>query len=74
MCAFPPYFVNNFQAEIQLLLDYLFFRFTILTEKIQTPGNTLQNLNFVFNTKSVQKQKFWYMILSVFVPYLMSKA
>lgn len=69
--CFPQFILTRYSAEIQLLLDFLFFRFTISTEEAITPGNTLQNLNFKF-TKP-QRQKALLMILTVFLPYLTTK-
>jgi hypothetical protein len=53
--CFPHQIVTKYTAELQLLLDYLFFRFTISTEDVMTPGNTLQNLNFKFSSNGSQK-------------------
>jgi hypothetical protein len=44
--CFPSRIVSHYTAEIAVLLDYLFFRFTVSTHKRVTPGNQLQNLNF----------------------------
>ncbi len=71
--CFPQSFVSRYTAELQLLLDYLFFRFTISTDDVITPGNTLQNLNFKFNNIYSQKQKALYMVFTVFLPYVVQK-
>ena len=47
--CFPQWVVNKYTAEIGLLLDYLFFRFTVATDTVVTPGNLLQNLNYKFH-------------------------
>lgn len=54
-----------------MLLDYLFFRFTVSTDSVITPGNQLQNLNYQFSSdaKFMQKQKALLMVLTVFLPY-----
>jgi len=49
--CFPQWVVNKYTAELQLILDFLYFRFTIATEDVITPGNLLQNLNFKFDPK-----------------------
>ena len=45
--AFPSHILSHYQPEIKLILDYLFFRHTIMNAKSAvTPGNILQNLRF----------------------------
>jgi hypothetical protein len=61
--------VSRYTAEFQLILDFLFFRFTISTDVI-TPGNSLQNLNYKFNS---HRQKALLMVFTVFMPYVITK-
>jgi len=61
--------VLNNTLEIQLLLDFIFFRFTT-AKGIQTPGNQLQNLKYKFKSR---KQMMALMLLQILVPYLYEK-
>ena len=70
VAVFPQQWVIKRSHEIQLLLDFLFFRFTT-ARGIQTPGQRLQNLKFAFKTKAQMLALF---LLQVLVPYLVSKA
>lgn len=67
--CFPQWLVSRFTAELQLFLDFLFFRFTISTDVI-TPGNSLQNLNYTFRS---HRQKALLMVFTVFLPYVITK-
>lgn len=68
--CFPQGIVSRYSAEITLLLDYLFFRFTV-SKGVVTPGNTLQNLDYKF--KQGNKQRLFLMIFTVFLPYVVTK-
>lgn len=67
--CFPQWIISSYTAELQLLLDFLFFRFTVSNDVI-TPGNTLQNLNFKFRSP---KHKALLMVFTVFLPYVVTK-
>jgi|688.fasta_scaffold1890513_1 hypothetical protein len=68
--AFPTTIVTKYSHEITLLIDYLFFRFTVATSsskfETQTPGNKLQNMRFAFKSK---RQVMALFLLQVFIPY-----
>ena len=68
--VFPQNWVIKRPYEIQLVLDFLFFRCTTARD-IQTPGLKLQNLKYVFRSK---KQMYALFLVQVFVPYLVAKA
>lgn len=67
--AFPQQMLSKFGLEIKLLLDYLFFRFTISND-VGTPGNLLQNLTFKFRS---QNQKLLLLAFTVLLPYAIDK-
>ena len=69
MKVFPQKIVLNNTLEIQLLLDFLFFRFTT-SKGIQTPGNSLQNLKYKFKSN---RQMMSLIALQILIPYLFEK-
>ena len=67
--VFPQNVVIRYSDELQLLLDFLFFRFTT-ARGIQTPGFRFMNLKYSFSSK---KQRMALLTVQVFLPYLISK-
>lgn len=61
--------VSRYFPEIKLLLDYIYFRFTILVD-VNTPGNGLQNLKYKFAN---HRSKIVLLLLTVLGPYVGSK-
>ena len=67
--VFPQKWVLTYSNELQLLLDYLFFRFTT-ARGIQTPGFRFMNLKYAFKS---ERQRMALLTVQVFLPYLVSK-
>ena len=67
--VFPQKWVIKNPHEIQLLLDFLFFRLTT-ARSLQTPGQKLQNLRFSFKSK---RQMVLLLAFQVVAPYLLQK-
>mmetsp|Transcript_25052 Transcript_25052/g.28798 ORF Transcript_25052/g.28798 Transcript_25052/m.28798 type:complete len:273 (+) Transcript_25052:40-858(+) len=74
MDYFPHGMKVKYEDELRLLLDYLFYKMTIGSNN-RTPGNLLQNLDFGLDRAHLitNKQKFWYVILSILLPYFFKK-
>ena len=68
--ALPSQATARLSNEITLVIDYLFFRFTVASKETPTPGNKLQNIKYKFTSG---RQKMALFLLSVFMPYIFNK-
>eukprot|EP01017_Pseudomicrothorax_dubius_P016384 TRINITY_DN1859_c0_g1_i2.p1 TRINITY_DN1859_c0_g1~~TRINITY_DN1859_c0_g1_i2.p1 ORF type:complete len:306 (-),score=32.90 TRINITY_DN1859_c0_g1_i2:4-822(-) len=66
---FDPRTVQKFKEEISLIIDFIFFRFTLAMD-LSTPGQTWQNLKLILN----QRNKRLYLLLEIVLPYVYAKA
>lgn len=71
---FPQKFKINYEDELRLILDYLYYKFTIGSNN-QTPGNLIQNLDFGLDKTHLltPKQKIGYVFLTIVIPYIFKK-